>query len=77
VELLVVAVLGIVVVALATALAPRVGIAGPLALVAIGIGVSLLPFFPAWEVNPEIILVGVLPLSAPFSARRMPSPRRS
>lgn len=60
-ELLVVAVLGVVVIALATALAPRVGIAGPLALVAIGIGGSLLPFVPAWEIDPEIILVGVLP----------------
>ena len=59
-EALVIAVVGVVVVALATALAPRVGIAGPLALVAIGIAVSLLPFFPAFEVDPEIILVGVL-----------------
>ncbi|HYI50416.1 MAG TPA: sodium:proton antiporter [Microbacterium sp.] len=60
-EALVVAVVGVIVVALATALAPRVGIAGPLALVAIGIAVSLLPFFPPFEVDPEIILVGVLP----------------
>jgi monovalent cation/hydrogen antiporter len=73
VELLVVAVLGVVVVALATALAPRVGIAGPLALVAIGIGVSLLPFFPAWEVNPEIILVGVLPPLLYSSAVSLPA----
>ena len=50
-ELLLVAVVGVVVVSLATALAPRVGIAGPLALVAIGIGVSLLPFVPAWETS--------------------------
>ena len=42
-EALVIAVIGVVVIALATALAPLVGIAGPLALVAIGIGVSLLP----------------------------------
>ena len=54
-EALLIAVVGVVVVALATALAPRVGIAGPLALVAIGIGVSLLPFFPAFEVDPEIM----------------------
>ena len=72
-DLLVVAVLGVVVVALATALAPRVGIAGPLALVAIGIGVSLLPFFPAWEVNPEIILVGVLPPLLYSSAVSLPA----
>ena len=70
---LVIAVLGVVVVALATALAPRIGIAGPLALVAIGIGVSLLPFFPAWELNPEIILVGVLPPLLYSSAVSMPA----
>jgi hypothetical protein len=64
-EALVIAVIGVIVIALATALAPRVGIAGPLALVAIGIGVSLLPFFPAFEVDPEIILVGVLPQPVP------------
>ena len=60
-EYLVIAILGVVVVALATAVAPRAKIAGPLLLVAVGIGVSLLPFVPAIEVDPEIILVGVLP----------------
>jgi len=70
-EVLVVAVLGVVVVALATALAPRIGIAGPLALVAIGIGVSLL--IPAWELNPEIILVGVLPPLLYSSAVSLPA----
>ena len=72
-EALVVAVIGVVVIALATALAPRVGIAGPLALVAIGIGVSLLPFFPAFEVDPEIILVGVLPPLLYSSAVSLPA----
>lgn len=61
VEFLLVAVAVIVVVSLATALAPRLGIAGPLALVAIGIGIGFLPIFPSFEVDPEIILVGVLP----------------
>jgi len=60
-EALVIAVVGVIVVALATALGPRIGIAGPLALVAIGLGVSLLPFVPPQEIDPEIILVGVLP----------------
>ncbi|SFR90271.1 monovalent cation:H+ antiporter, CPA1 family [Microbacterium sp. cf046] len=72
-EALVVAVVGVVVIALATALAPKVGIAGPLALVAIGIGVSLLPFFPAFEVDPEIILVGVLPPLLYSSAVSLPA----
>jgi CPA1 family monovalent cation:H+ antiporter len=72
-EMLVVAVVGVIVVALATALAPRVGIAGPLALVAIGIAVSLVPSFPAFEVDPEIILVGVLPPLLYSSAVALPA----
>lgn len=72
-DLLVVAVVGVVVVALTTALAPRIGIAGPLALVAIGIGISLLPFFPAFEIDPEIILVGVLPPLLYSSAVALPA----
>ena len=71
--MLVVAVVGVIVVALATALAPRVGIAGPLALVAIGIAVSLIPSFPAFEVDPEIILVGVLPPLLYSSAVSLPA----
>lgn len=72
-ELLLTAVVGVVVIALATALAPRVGIAGPLALLTIGIGVSLLPFFPAFEIDPEIILVGVLPPLLYSSAVSLPA----
>ena len=60
-EYLVIAILGVVVVALATAVAPRAKVAGPLLLVAVGIVVSLFPFVPAFEVDPELILVGVLP----------------
>lgn len=60
-DALLIAILGIVVIVVATAIAPRVRIAGPLILVAIGIGVSLLPFVPAMQIDPEIILVGVLP----------------
>ena len=54
-------ILGVVVIATATGLAPRVNIAGPLLLVVVGLGVSLLPFVPAVEIDPEIILVGILP----------------
>src|SRR6478735_471291 len=60
-EYLVIAILGVVVVALATAVAPRAKVAGPLLLVAVGIVVSLFPFVPPIEVDPELILVGVLP----------------
>ena len=58
---IVLAMLGVIVIATATALAPRVNIAGPLLLVIVGLGVSLLPFVPAVEIDPEIILVGILP----------------
>jgi CPA1 family monovalent cation:H+ antiporter len=52
---------GIIVIALATTIAPKVGIAGPLILVVVGLGVSLLPFVDVPEIDPEIILVGILP----------------
>lgn len=60
-EALLVAITAIVVIALATAIAPKLGIAGPLVLVLIGAAVSLLPFVEVPEVDPEWILVGVLP----------------
>lgn len=60
-EILVLAILAVVVIALATAIAPRLNIAGPLVLVLIGVGVGLLPFVDVPEIDPELILVGVLP----------------
>lgn len=60
-DVLLIAIVAIVVIALATAIAPKLGIAGPLVLVLIGAGVSLLPFVEVPEVDPEWILVGVLP----------------
>jgi CPA1 family monovalent cation:H+ antiporter len=61
VEVLIVVIVAIVVIALATAVAPKVGIAGPLILVLVGSAVSLLPFVEIPEINPDFILVGVLP----------------
>ncbi|WP_062076380.1 cation:proton antiporter [Demequina globuliformis] len=60
-EFLIIAVVALVAIAFATAFAPRVGIAAPLILVAIGFGMSLLPFVPDVAIDPEIILAGVLP----------------
>ncbi|MFB8146093.1 cation:proton antiporter [Microbacterium sp. NPDC056003] len=60
-EALVLAILAVVVIALATAIAPKLNIAGPLVLVLIGVGVGLLPFVNVPEIDPEWILVGVLP----------------
>ena len=60
-ETLVVAIAAVVAIAVATTIAPKIKVAGPLILVAVGIGVSLLPFVPDIQIDPEIILVGVLP----------------
>lgn len=60
-EALVVIIVAVVVIALATAIAPKLGIAGPLVLLLIGAAVSLLPFVEVPEIDPEWILVGVLP----------------
>jgi monovalent cation/hydrogen antiporter len=54
-------VLGLLAVAAAAILGPRLGVAAPLLLVMVGIGVSLLPFVPAIEIEPHWILAGVLP----------------
>ncbi|WP_127473779.1 cation:proton antiporter [Microbacterium sulfonylureivorans] len=60
-EYLVLAILAVVVIALGTAIAPKLNVAGPLVLVLIGVGVGLLPFIDIPEIDPEWILVGVLP----------------
>ncbi|WP_438354526.1 cation:proton antiporter [Microbacterium sp. CJ88] len=63
----------IVVIALVSAIAPRLGVASPLILVAIGGAVSLLPFVHLEPINPEIILVGVLPPLLYSSAVSLPA----
>ncbi|WP_402469771.1 cation:proton antiporter [Isoptericola aurantiacus] len=60
-EVMLVAVVAAVVVIGVTALAPRAGVAAPLVLVVIGVGVSFLPAVPAIDIDPEVILAGVLP----------------
>ncbi|WP_460772628.1 cation:proton antiporter [Microbacterium sp. GXF7504] len=59
--LLVVLVAAVLVIVFANTLSRRTGVAGPLILVAIGVGVSLLPGVPSLSVAPEVILMGVLP----------------
>lgn len=54
-------------------LAPKAGVAAPLVLVLLGIGVSFLPWVPAIEVEPEWILAGVLPPLLYSSAVSMPT----
>ncbi len=71
-ELLVVIVAALVVIAAATVAGPRLGIATPLVLVAIGVGASFLPVFAAVHIEPEWILEGVLPPLLYSSAVSMP-----
>lgn len=58
---LIVAIAGVALVVAVTALAPRVGVAAPLLLVVLGIGISFLPVVSAIEIEPEWILGGILP----------------
>ncbi|MBU4464395.1 MAG: sodium:proton antiporter [Actinobacteria bacterium] len=59
--ILLVVLVGVIVVAVTTVLGQRLGVAGPLLLVAIGIAVALLPFVQVPNINPDWILIGVLP----------------
>ncbi|MEU4240183.1 sodium:proton antiporter [Actinoplanes sp. NPDC026619] len=72
-ELLVVAVTALVVIAAATEFGPRLGIAAPLVLVAIGVAASFLPVFGSVHIEPEWILEGVLPPLLYSSAVSMPA----
>ena len=72
-EVLLFGVLAAVVVIAVTALAPRAGVAAPLVLVLIGVAVSFLPAVKAIEINPEVILVGVLPALLYAAAASLPT----
>ena len=72
-ELLVVIVVGLVVIAAATLVGPRLGIASSLVLVGIGVGVSFLPMFASTDIDPEWILEGVLPPLLYSAAVSMPA----
>lgn len=56
-----VAVLGVVVVVVTAAFSARLGVAAPLLLVLVGIGYSFIPGVPPIEIEPDLILMGVLP----------------
>ena len=60
-ELLFIGVVALIAISFATVVSPRVGIAAPLILVALGVGVSVIPGVPVLEIEPEVILAGVLP----------------
>ncbi len=60
-ELGVYAVLGVAVIVAVAAFSKRLGIAAPIILVIIGVGLSYLPGVPSIEVPDELVLDGVLP----------------
>ncbi|WP_281506190.1 cation:proton antiporter [Amycolatopsis sp. FBCC-B4732] len=72
-ELLVVLVTGFLVIAAATVVGPRLGVAAPLVLVVLGVAASLLPMFASAHIEPEWILEGVLPPLLYSAAVSMPA----
>jgi CPA1 family monovalent cation:H+ antiporter len=72
-DVLLLFVVAVVVICLATAFGPRLNVAGPLVLMAVGLGVSLLPFVPPLDVDPELILVVVLPPLLYSAAVQLPA----
>ncbi|AYF98623.1 cation:proton antiporter [Protaetiibacter intestinalis] len=60
-EYALVAIGGIIAIVAAAAWGQRLGVAAPLILVVIGVGYSLIPGVPPIDVEPDIILLGVLP----------------
>ncbi|WP_370616894.1 cation:proton antiporter [Mumia sp. Pv 4-285] len=72
-DYLLVGIAGIVCIVAVSVLAPRVGVASPLLLVLVGVAVSLLPAVSAIEVEPEILLAGVLPPLLYSTAVSMPA----
>lgn len=60
-DLLVPLLLGVLAIAASTAIGRKLGVASPLILLGLGVAVGYLPFVHMPEVNPEWILVGVLP----------------
>ncbi|WP_378145435.1 cation:proton antiporter [Cnuibacter sp. UC19_7] len=72
-ETLVILVVALVVIAFATLVGPKLGVAAPLVLVLAGVGASFLPVFASVEIEPEWILAGVLPPLLYSSAVSMPA----
>jgi NhaP-type Na+/H+ or K+/H+ antiporter len=67
-----VAIAGIVLIVAAAAFSPKLGLAAPLLLVVVGIAYSFIPGVPVIEVDPELILMGVLPLLLYAAAIQLP-----
>ncbi|SJM51456.1 sodium:proton antiporter [Gulosibacter sp. 10] len=72
-ELLVVFVAGLLLIAAATLFGPKLGVAAPLIMVALGVAASFLPIFDEFVFDPEWILQGLLPPLLYSSAVSMPA----
>lgn len=72
-ELIAVLVIALLVIAAAAVLAPRIGVASPLLLVAVGIGLSLTPPVPEIALDPEVVLQLLLPPLLYAAAVSMPA----
>ncbi len=72
-ELLIIITVGLIAIAGANAIGARLGVASPLILVALGVAASFLPVFDAIEIDPELILQGVLPPLLYSAAVSMPT----
>src|SRR5699024_5222142 len=68
-----VAVVGVLLIVAASYLAPKFGVATPIALVVLGLGLSFLPGLPPLAPHPELILAGVLPPLLYSAAVNMPA----
>ena len=72
-EILIIVIIGALAIAGASQLGARLGLAPALLLLALGIVVGYLPVVPAIEVNPEVVLLGVLPPLLFSTAVSMPT----
>ncbi len=72
-DLLEIGMIGIAVMVAVNVIAPKIGIASPLLLVLLGIGISFLPVVAPIEIKPEWILGGILPPLLYSSAVNMPT----
>lgn len=72
-ELTLVAVAAVIVVVAVTSFSDRVGVAAPIVLVVVGVGLSLVPGVPTVTMDPDVILSVVLPLLLYAAAVNMPA----
>ncbi|MDH2414934.1 sodium:proton antiporter [Nocardioides sp. CER19] len=72
-DIALIAVIGVCCIAAVDVFSSRLGVAAPLLLVLVGVVVSLVPGVPTIEVEPEVILAGVLPPLLYSAAVSMPA----